>query len=205
MKGNEINQIDHYSLSNVQIPSNSSIPKLTTAQELLVDKFSIELSQIKKKKKIELAIGDKVCFVKPSSDLICDTIVRGHLSKRHGDLESPTVYVLVADNKLDFYKIVEKAHKKYKMNLDIVLNHVIVKRVFTIHQLAYCLIFDLAKDIKKYESKMVIITGDFFLSDTQIEQEKDWLYPQMIEAIKKVTDSIIIIFSPITLPNLVNY
>ena len=60
MKGNEINQIDHYSLSNVQIPSNSSIPKLTTAQELLVDKFSIELSQIKKKKKIELAIGDKV-------------------------------------------------------------------------------------------------------------------------------------------------
>ena len=113
MKGNEINQIDHHSLSNVQIPSNSSIPKLTTAYELLVDNFSIELSEIKKRRRIELTLGDKVCFVKSSSDLVCDTIVRGHLPKKFGGLESPTtVYVLVADNKLDFYKIVEKAHKK---------------------------------------------------------------------------------------------
>jgi hypothetical protein len=40
------------------------------------------------------------------------------------------------------------------------------------------LIFDLEKDIKKYKSKLVIITGDFFLSDSYIEKgEKDWLYP----------------------------
>ena len=87
-----------------------------------------------------------------------------------------------------------------------VLNQTIVKRVFTIYQLAHFLIFDLAKNIKKYKSKLVIITDDFFLLDQQIEQEeKDWLYPQqMIEAVKKVTDSIILLFSPITLPNLVN-
>ena len=67
--------------------------------------------------------------------------------------------------------------------------------------------FDLAEDIKKkYKSKLFIITGDFFLNDSYIEkEEKDWLNPQMIEAVKKVTDSIILIFSPITLPNLVNY
>jgi hypothetical protein len=35
------------------------------------------------------------------------------------------------------------------MNLDIVLNQTIVKRIFTIHQLARFLIFDLAKDIKR--------------------------------------------------------
>ena len=53
---------------------------------------------------------------------------------------------------------------------------------------------------------MVIITGDFFLNDQQIEQEeKDWLYPQMVKAVKKVTDSIVILFSSINLPNLVNY
>ena len=139
-------------------------------------------------------------------DLVCDTIVRGLLLKKFGGLESANVYVLVADNKLDFYKIVEKAHKKYKMNLDIVLNHTMIKRVFTIFQLAHFLIFDLAKDIKKYNSKLVIITGDFSLNDSYIEkEEKHWLYPQMIEAVKKVTDSIILMFSPITLPNLVNY
>ena len=32
----------------------------------------------------------------------------------------------------------------------------------------------------------MVITGDFFLSDSQItKQDKDWLYPQMIQAIKE--------------------
>ena len=45
---------------------------------------------------------------------------------------------------------------------------------------------NLQKDIKKYKSKLVIITGDFYLRDPQILQEdKYWLYPQMIESIKK--------------------
>ena len=49
-------------------------------------------------------------------------------------------------------------------------------------------------------------TLDFYLSDTQItKQDKDWLYPKMIEAIKKVKDSIILVFSPTRLSNLVNY
>ena len=69
------------------------------------------------------------------------------------------------------------------------------------------MIIDLKKDIiKKYKSKLVIITGDFFLSDPQItKQDKDWLYPQMIQAIKMVKDSIILVFSPTNLSNLVNY
>ena len=59
----------------------------------------------------------------------------------------------------------------------------------------------------KYKSKLLIITGDFFLSDSQISKEdKDWLYPQMIGAIKeKIKDSIILVFSPTTLSELVNY
>ena len=36
-----------------------------------------------------------------------------------------------------------------------------------------------------------------FFSDPQIAKEdKDWLYPQMIKAIKNVRDSIILVFSP---------
>jgi hypothetical protein len=66
------------------------------------------------------------------------------------------------------------------------------------------LIIDLEKDLKKYKSKLMVITGDFFLSDSQINKE-DWLYPQMIKAIRKVRDSIILVFSPTTLSNLVNY
>ena len=145
-------------------------------------------------------------FFKPHSDFVCDTIVRGILPKRHNGLESSTVYVLVTDNKFDFYNIIEIADKKYKI-LDSALKNVIVRRVFTIHQLAHFLIKELKKDLEKYKSKLLIITGDFFLSDPQITKEdKVWLYPQMIQAIKKViANSIILVFSPIKLSEFVNY
>jgi hypothetical protein len=190
-----------------------SLPKFISAQKLLEDKFILEFSYNNinktnkiKKRIVELNLGDIACFVKPHSDFVCDTIVRGILPKRHNGLESPTVFVLVTDNKFDFYNITEIADKKYKI-LDRTLKHIIVKRIFTIHQLAHFLIIDLEKDIaKKYKSKLVIITGDFFLSDSQIsKQDKDWLYPQMIQAIKKLKDSIILVFSPTRLSELVNY
>ena len=190
-----------------------AVPKFISAQKLLEDKFILQFSnnsQINKNTRkitIELTIGDIACFVKPRSDLVCDTIVRGILPKRHNGLESPTVYVLVTDNKFDFYNITEIADKKYQI-LDRALKNVIVRRIFTIHQLTHFLIIDLEKDItKKYKSKLVVITGDFFLSDPQIsKQDKDWLYPQMIKAIKKAAaDSIILVFSPKKLSNLVNY
>ena len=63
---------------------------------------------------MNVTIGDIACFVKPHSDFVCDTIVRGILPKRHNGLESPTVYVLVTDNKFDFYNITEIADKKYQ-------------------------------------------------------------------------------------------
>jgi hypothetical protein len=51
----------------------------------------------------------------------------------------------------------------------------------------------------------LVITGDFFYSDSQITKEdKDWLYPQMIEAIKKVKESITHLFSQ-KLLDLINY
>ena len=208
MKGNEIYHQNKYSLSNIaNIQTSTIIPKFTTAYELLEDKFSIEISKNKKKKIIELTLGDKVCFVKPhTDDLVCDTIVRGHLPKRHNGLESSTVYVLVTDNKYDFYNIVEIANTKYQI-LDRVLENVIVKRIFTIYQLAESLIIDLEKDITKYKSKLVILTGNFFLySDAQTAKEdRDWLYSQMIKAITKIKDSIVLVFSPIKLPGLINY
>jgi hypothetical protein len=48
-------------------------------------------------------------------------MVRGILSKRHNGLESPTVFVLITDNKFHFYNISEIDDKKYKI-LDRALN-----------------------------------------------------------------------------------
>ena len=63
-----------------------AVPKFISAQKLLEDKFILEFSNndknIKKTRRtrtIELTIGDIACFVKPHSDFVCDTIVRGIL------------------------------------------------------------------------------------------------------------------------------
>lgn len=67
----------------------------------------------------------------------------------------------------------EIADTIYKI-LDKVLERIIVKRVFTIHQLAHFLIINLKKDITKiYKSKLIVITGDVFLSDLQISKDKE--------------------------------
>ena len=108
-----------------------SVPKFISAQKLLEDKFILEFtSNIEDNKKkirktrsqtIELTIGDIACFVKPYSDFVCDTIVRGILPKRHKGLESPTVYVLVTDNKFDFYNITEIADKAIRKVRDSII------------------------------------------------------------------------------------
>jgi hypothetical protein len=87
---------------------------------------------------------------------------------------------LIIENKFDFYNITEIADKKYKI-LDRALKNILVKRIFTIHQLAHFLIIDIEKDItKKYKSKLLVITVDFFLSGSQISKvDKDWLYPHL--------------------------
>ena len=128
------------------------------------------------------------------------------MPKRHNGLDSPTVFVLITDNKFDFYNITDIADKKYKI-LDRALQRIIVRRMFTIYQLAHFLIKELERDLEKYKSKLLVIIGDFFLSDPQISKEdKDWLYPQMIQAIKKVAaNSIILVFSPTSLLELLNY
>ena len=148
-----------------------AVSKFISAQKLLEDKFILEFTSNTKKnktnkikKRTELTISDIACFVKPHSDFVCDSIVRGILPKRHNGLASPTVYVLVTDNKFDFYNITDIADKKYRI-LDRVLQRIIVQRMFTIHQLAHFLIKELQKDLEKYKSKLIVITGDFFLSN----------------------------------------
>ena len=52
-----------------------------------------------------------------------------------------------------------------------------------------------------------ILVNTVTFSDPQyIKEYKGWLYPQIIKAIKQVTaDSIILVFSPSRLSNLMNY
>ena len=101
------------------------------------------------------------------------------------------------------YNITEIADKKYKI-LDRAIKNVIIRRIFTIYTIEHFLIKELEKDLEKYKSKLVVITGDFFLFNQQItKQDKDCLYPQMIQAIEKIKIYYFVFF--LELSELVNY
>jgi hypothetical protein len=116
------NNNNNTSRTQTSITSFNQLPTFTRANRLLSDKFYIDLTKYDKNKNskknknqiIELLLEDKICIIKSYSDFVCDTIVRGILPKRHNGLESHTVFVLITDNKFDFYNITEIAEKKYK-------------------------------------------------------------------------------------------
>ena len=70
-----------------------------------------------------------------------------HMPKQHNRLESLTVFVLMTDNKFDFYNITENSGEKYRI-LDRALECIILKRLFTINQFIHFLIIELVKEIK---------------------------------------------------------
>ena len=70
-----------------------------------------------------------------------------HMPKQHNRLESLTVFVLMTDNKFDFYNITETAEKNYRI-LERVLECIILKILFPINQFTHFLIIELVKEIK---------------------------------------------------------
>lgn len=157
---------------------------------------------------IELRYGDKISFV-DCDELVSDIIVKGLLPKRYGGLESSNVLVITSNNKFDFYQCVNLAKKKYGMDVNKVLDHVIITRVFTIYQLAETLIHELFELMEKFQSKLLVIISDLFLLNSvkqQIAQEeKDWIVKQITKSLNNINNSIVTVFSSITIPDFKNH
>lgn len=176
-----------------------------TAYNYLIDKLIFTINN----KPIELQYGNKVCLVH-LDDMISDIVVKGLLPKKSGGIESQNVIIVTSNNNFDFYRCINIAKKKYGMDINKVLDSVLITRVFTIYQLAQKIIYELPILIEKFKSKIVVIS-DSFISDSkeyhhQInKEEKDWLINQTIKSIKRITNSIVIIFSSSVLPNFTNY
>lgn len=178
--------------------------KPLTAYEYL----NILAFHINNNKSIELRYGDKISFV-DCDELVSDIIVKGLLPKRYGGLESSNVLVITSNNRFDFYQCVNLAKKKYGMDVNKVLDHVIITRVFTIYQLAETLIHELFELMEKFQSKLLVIISDLFLLNSikqQIEQEeKDWIVKQITKSLNSINNSIVTVFSSITIPDFKNH
>ena len=158
---------------------------------------------------IELRYGDKISFV-DCDEFVSDIIVKGLLPKRYGGLESSNVLVITSNNRFDFYQCVNLAKKKYGMDVNKVLDHVIITRVFTIYQLAETLIHELFELMEKYQSKLLVVISDLFLLNSvkqqKIEQEeKDWIVKKITKSLNNINNSIVTVFSSTPIPDFKNH
>lgn len=114
--------------------------------------------------------------------------VRALLSKRRGGLDSPVVLVIDAGNNSDVYQCVNFA-RQYGLSIAKTLGGIVVSRAFTIYQLARLLIHELSVAVRRFNPKLVVISGllAMFAQDPQVDQdEARGLLRQMMAAIKKI-------------------
>jgi Rad51 len=181
--------------NHIQSQSRSSaLPKFQTAYEEFDSRLTFDIKKIDDC--ISLKTGESVCIIGErnyTKILLARLCVRALLPKRYGGdrgngFESSNVIVIDAGNSLDVYQHVNFA-RQYGLDINKVLQHIIISRVFTVYQLANIIIYELPKIIEQYHrTKLIVISDllDMFLCDPQLEvEEGQRLIKQIISSLKR--------------------
>ena len=111
--------------------------------------------------------------------LINRLCVHSLLPRRYGGIAGPNyskIIAIDAGNRTDVYQFVDFA-RQYGLEVKKVLQSIVVSRVFTIHQLAHLVVYELPKIIEQLSSDkknnfIIVVYGllDMFMSDPHIDK-----------------------------------
>jgi DNA-directed RNA polymerase subunit RPC12/RpoP len=144
-------------------------------------------------------IGEQKC----AQILIDRLCVHSLLPKRYGGtiggLSYSKIIAIDAGNCTDVYQFVDFA-RQYGLEAKKVLQSVIVSRVFTIHQLAHLIVFELPKIIEQFSSTsiMIVIYGllHLFISDPHTDKvDAKNLTKEIASSLRKISKDRFIIVS----------
>jgi hypothetical protein len=174
-------------------------PIFVSAHDYLLKSLRID---IQNNQLIDLTVGSPTIFLN-LYDLIPKLAIKALLPRKYGGIESPSVTIIDGNirgrsSHLDFYSFIDHAIQ-YGINVESVLERIIVTRSFTAHQLADTIICKLPNMIQKYKSNLVLITDLFVTDETLHNSERKWLLNHIVNSIKRISESIIAIFSPVTI------
>jgi hypothetical protein len=174
-------------------------PVFVSAHDYLLKSLRID---IQNNQLIDLTVGSPTIFLN-LYDLIPKLAIKALLPRKYGGIESPSVTIIDGNirgrsSHLDFYSFIDHAIQ-YGINVESVLERIIVTRSFTAHQLADTIICKLPNMIQKYKSNLVLITDLFVTDETLHNSERKWLLNHIVNSIKRISESIIAIFSPVTI------
>ncbi len=138
-----------------------------------------------------LTVGESLCIFgeqEHANMLLTRLYVRALMSRREGGFDSPHVILIDAGNNSDVYQCMNFA-RQYGLNIKNILQRIIVSRAFTIYQLANLIIYELAEVIKKYDTKIIIVSEllDMFTKDPNIDsREARFLLKEIVYSLRKM-------------------
>lgn len=146
---------------------------------------------------LALRLGDRLCVIGNHANLLVARLcVRALMPARQGGLGSQSVMFVDAGNSSDIYQCVSFA-RQFGLDIRQVLRSIVVSRAFTIHQLAGVIAYELPNAIRRFNSKLVVISDllKMFVEDPQVSRkEAEYLIGEIMDSIVKI-DNILLVLS----------
>lgn len=147
-----------------------------------------------------ISINQIVCISGIHTQKIIERLcVRAQMPARYGGFDASSVLLIDGANSSDIYQCTDFA-KLYGMNVNKVLQNIISSRAFTVYQLANLIANELAKAIRQYNSKIVIISDLlYFFTDKDSsyldEQEMKSILEQIVLTLQQIKKKCLVIVS----------
>ena len=145
---------------------------------------------------LALRLGDRLCIIGNNANLfVARLCVHALMPVRRGGIGVQSIVFIDAGNNSDIYQCVNFA-RQLGLEVQKILKGMVVSRAFTIYQLAGVITRELPQAIRRFNSKLVVISDllKMFTEDPQISKaEAGYLIDAIVASLNNMTDVLMIL------------
>jgi hypothetical protein len=139
--------------------------------------------------------GDRLCIAGDHANLLLTRLcVRAFMPIKQGGLGTGSILFVDAGNSSDVYQCVSFA-RQFGLEIQTVLKGIVTSRAFTIHQLAWLILYELPKAAKEFNSRLVVISDllRMFTEDPQVSHnEAKHLIGEIMRSVNKIDGTLLV-------------
>lgn len=145
---------------------------------------------------LALHLGDRLCIAGNDANLFAARLcIQALMPIRQGGIGAQSIIFLDAGNNSNIYQCVSFA-RQLGLEVQKVLRGIVVSRAFTIYQLTGVITHELPQVIRRFNSKLVVISDllKMFTQDPQISKgEAGYLINEIMASLNKITGVLLIL------------
>ncbi len=145
---------------------------------------------------LALRLGDRLCIIGSNANLFAARLcIHALMPIRQGGIGAQSIIFVDAGNCSDIYQCVNFA-RQLGLEVQKVLRSIVVSRAFTIYQLAGVIAHELPQVVRRFNSKLVVISDllKMFTQDPQISKsEATYLISEIMASLSNITDVLVVL------------